>query len=158
MLEGIKVFENDAGIDDRGSIWTTWKKENFNDLDFNHDKFSISKKNVLRGLHGDDKTWKLVTCIYGEIFQVVVDLRLNSKTYLQSESWHLTQNNRKQILVPPNFANGFLCLSDECVYHYKLSYEGKYNDVPNQFTIKWNDSRLNINWPIKNPILHGRDK
>ena len=158
MLEGIKVFENDAGIDDRGSIWTTWKKENFSDLNFNHDKFSISKKNVLRGLHGDDKTWKLVTCIYGEIFQVVVDLRLDSKTYLQSESWHLTQDNRKQILVPPNFANGFLCLSDECVYHYKLSYEGKYNDVANQFTIKWNDSRLNINWPIKNPILHGRDK
>ena len=121
MLEGIKIYENDAGIDERGSIWTNWKKNDFEGLVFNHDKFSISKKKVLRGLHGDNKTWKLVTCVYGEIFQVVVDARPKSKTYLKSDSWYLSQDNRKQILIPPNFANGFLCLSDECVYHYKLS-------------------------------------
>ena len=134
MLNEIKVFENDAGIDERGSIWTTWKKNEWKDMDFNHDKFSISKQNVLRGLHGD------------------------TKTYLEWNSWNLSENNRKQILIPPNFANGYLCLSDKCVYHYKYSYKGEYPDVKDQFTIKWNDQRLGIKWPIENPILYGRDK
>ena len=73
-------------------------------------------------------------------------------------SWNLSENNRKQILIPPNFANGYLCLSDKCVYHYKYSYKGEYPDVKDQFTIKWNDQRLGIKWPIENPILYGRDK
>ncbi len=158
MLDEIKVFENDAGIDERGSIWTTWKKDEWKDLDFNHDKFSISKKNVLRGLHGDIKSWKLVTCVFGEVFQVVVDTRPESKNYLKWESWKLSDENRKQILIPPNFANGFLCLSEKCVYHYKYSYSGEYNDVENQFTMKWNDPQIGIKWPIKEPILSKRDK
>jgi len=158
MLDEIRVFENDAGIDERGSIWTTWKKDEWRDIEFNHDKFSISKRNVLRGLHGDNKSWKLVTCVYGEVFQVVVDARPESKNYLKWDSWELSADNRKQILIPPNFANGYVCLSDECVYHYKYSYEGEYFDVNEQFTIKWNDQRLNIKWPIENPILHGRDE
>ena len=119
---------------------------------------TLSKQNVLRGLHGDNKSWKLVTCVYGEIFQVVVDARPESKTYLEWNSWNLSENNRKQILIPPNFANGYLCLSDKCVYHYKYSYKGEYPDVKDQFTIKWNDQRLGIKWPIENPILYGRDK
>jgi len=158
MFDEIKVFQHDAGLDFRGAIWTTWEKKNWPDIDFIHDKFSISKKDVLRGLHGDRKTWKLVTCVYGKIFQVVVDARPFSKTYLEWDSWYLDADNRKQILIPPNFANGFLCLSDECVYHYKLAYDGEYNDVDHQFTIKWNDPRLKIPWPINNPILYGRDK
>ena len=56
MLDDIRVFEHDAGIDERGSIWTTWKKDDWKDLEFNHDKFTISKSNVLRGLHGDNKS------------------------------------------------------------------------------------------------------
>ena len=158
MLNEIKEFEHDAGVDSRGTIWTTWKKDDCEKIEFVHDKFSISKQNVLRGLHGDNKTWKLVTCVYGKIFQVVVDARPESKTYLKWKSFELNSENRKQILIPPNFANGFLCLSKECVYHYKLAYTGKYYDVKNQFTIKWNDPKINISWPINKPILSERDE
>lgn len=158
MTLEIKKFKSSAHIDKRGYYWTSWKKGFLKKIKFNHDKFSLSKKNVLRGLHGDIKSWKLVTCVFGEVFQVVVDTRQESKNYLKWESWKLSDENRKQILIPPNFANGFLCLSEKCVYHYKYSYSGEYNDVENQFTMKWNDPQIGIKWPIKEPILSKRDK
>ena len=68
MLSDIKVYRNTSFKDKRGYYWTTWKKGIFKRIKFNHDKFSISKKNVLRGLHCDFKSWKLVTCVYGKIF------------------------------------------------------------------------------------------
>ena len=64
-----------------------------------------------------------------------------------------------KILIPPKFANGHLCLSDYCVFHYKMSYKGNYFDVKNQKIVKWNDKRFNIKWPINSkPILSKRDK
>ena len=66
--------------------------------------------------------------------------------------------SRKMVLVPPGVGNGFLVLSEDSVFSYKWAYEGKYPDVEDQFTIKWNDRRLNIDWPIANPILQQRDK
>ncbi len=128
-------------------------------LTFNHDKFSISKKNTLRGLHGDKKTWKLVSCVFGKVFFVVVNNIKNSKSYLKKKTFILDHKNNKQVLIPPNYANGFLCLSDHCVFHYKLSYKGRYFDVKNQQVLKWNDKRLKIKWPkTKNLILSKRDK
>lgn len=128
-------------------------------LTFNHDKFSISKKNTLRGLHGDKKTWKLVSCVFGKVFFVVVNNIKNSKFYLRKKTFILDHKNNKQVLIPPNYANGFLCLSDHCVFHYKLSYKGRYFDVKNQQVLKWNDKRLKIKWPkTKNLILSKRDK
>ena len=82
----------------------------------------------------------------------------NSKDYLKWKSWILSQKNGVQILVPPNFANGHLCLSNECLFHYKLSYKGKYVSAEKQFSLKWNDPKLKINWKIKKPILSYRDK
>ena len=71
----------------------------------------------------------------------------------------LNGNKNVQVLVPPYFANGHLCLSKDCVFHYKLSYKGKYSDVKNQQNLKWDDIRLKINWPIKkNLIMSKRDK
>ena len=87
-----------------------------------------------------------------------MDGRPNSKTYLQWESIILSQENHHQVLLPPKFANGHLVLSKEAVFHYKLAYNGDYNDVENQFVIKWNDERFKFDWPVSNPILHGRDK
>ena len=81
-----------------------------------------------------------------------------SKNYLKHKTWILTHEKPTLILVPPHFANAHLCLSNKCVFHYKWSYEGEYPDVDEQFTIKWNDRRLNIDWPITNPILQKRDK
>ena len=143
--------------DFRGELFTSYKKGDYN-LDFNHDKVSISRKNVLRGLHGDSKSFKLITCLAGEVLLVVVDNRPESKNYLKWDSIILTSKNKKQVLIPPMFANGHLILSDEATFFYKWSYKGNYPDVNDQFTLKWNDPKLNITWPNFNPILSSRDR
>jgi len=163
IIKDVIVFQPSVSYDQRGSIFTSYDRKDYdqhipNLLNFNHDKFAESKKNVLRGLHGDTKTWKLVSCISGSIFQVVVDIRPDSETYLQWESWELSDKNKLQILIPPNFVNGYYVLSNKAAFHYKLAYEGDYFDVNDQIVIKWNDPRLNIAWPCKNPILQSRDK
>lgn len=163
ILNDIIIFKPSVNIDLRGTIFTTYNRELYDkylpgNISFIHDKFAESKKNVIRGLHGDVKTWKLITCVYGEIFQVVVDMRDNSPTYLKWDSWIINDINKIQVLVPPNFVNGYLVLSEKAIFHYKLAYEGDYFDINNQVVVKWNDSRLGIEWPVKNPILQGRDK
>ncbi len=158
-MKKIKIISGTAFKDKRGLLWTSWKKNSKQRLKFNHDKFSMSKKKVLRGLHYDSKTWKLISCVYGKVFFVAVDCRKNSKNYLKTFSMILNGNKNVQVLVPPYFANGHLCLSKDCVFHYKLSYKGKYSDVKNQQNLKWDDIRLKINWPIKkNLIMSKRDK
>ena len=159
MIDGVKIIEPDVFTDFRGDLWTTWKKDEFPyDVDFNHDKVSTSRKNVLRGIHGDFRSYKLITCLYGQLFFILVDNRNNSKTYLQHQSMILDDRKRKMVLVPPGVGNGFLVLSEDSVFSYKWAYKGKYPDVEDQFTIKWNDKRLNIDWPIDNPILQKRDR
>ena len=159
MIEGVQIFEPDVFTDFRGDLWTTWRQGEFpHDIEFNHDKVSTSRKNVLRGIHGDFKSFKLITCLFGQLFFILVDNRKDSKTYLQHQSMILDDRKRKQVLVPPGVGNGFLVLSKDSVFSYKWSYLGKYPDVKDQFTIKWNDKRLNIDWPITNPILQQRDK
>ncbi len=81
-LKDIKIYKPTIFKDTRGEIWTKWEKKHFKNLNFNLSKFTKSKKNVLRGFHGDRKSWKLITCIKGEILNVVVDYRKKSKTYL----------------------------------------------------------------------------
>jgi dTDP-4-dehydrorhamnose 3,5-epimerase len=159
LIAGLKIFKGTTFNDERGYYWTSWKKNKNLKLHFNHDKFSISKKNTLRGLHGDYKTWKLISCVYGKIFFVVVNYKIESKQFLKYSSFLLDHKKNQQILVPPDFLNGMLCLSDFCVLHYKLSYSGKYLDANNQISIKWNDRRLKIKWPInKNLIISKRDQ
>ena len=154
----IKKFKNSSFKDHRGFYWTSWKKQKKDKIIFKHDKFSLSKKNVLRGLHGDSKTWKLISCPYGKFRLVVVNCLKNNKNYLKWYSWILSHENGIQILIPPNFANGHLCLSNECLFHYKLSYKGSYIDADQQFSLRWNDPKIKINWKIKRPILSIRDK
>ena len=158
MFKDIKVLKNQAFKDKRGLLWTTWKKDTFKKINFNHDKFSFSKKNVLRGLHCDFKSWKMITSVYGKFLLVVVDMRKNSKNYLQYKKIIFDHNKPKIILVPPYYANGHLCLSKVCLFHYKWSYKGKYIDAKKQKTYLWNDPKINIKWPIKKPILSKRDK
>jgi len=158
MLSDIKVYKSTSFNDRRGFYWTTWKKGIFKKIKFNHDKFSISKKNVLRGLHCDFKSWKLVTCVYGKIFFVVVDMRKNTKNYLKFSSFVLNHAKPTLILIPPYFANAHLCLSDKCVFHYKWHYKGKYIDAQKQMSYRWNDPKIKIKWPIAKPILSKRDK
>ena len=70
----------------------------------------------------------------------------------------LTGENKLSVLVPPKFGNGHLVLSDKAVFYYKWAYEGEYPDVEDQFSLRWNDPKLGINWEIENPILSERDK
>ena len=154
----LKIIKNSSFKDKRGFYWTTWKNGILKKIKFNHDKFSISKKNVLRGLHCDFKSWKLVTCVFGKLLLVVVDMRKSSKNYLKSKKIVLSHNKPRLVLLPPYYANAHLCLSHKCVFHYKWSYRGKYMDAQKQKSYKWNDPKLDIKWPLKKPILSKRDK
>ena len=154
ILSDIKIIETGAFKDNRGELWTVWNENEFNPkLKFNHDKVAVSKKNVLRGIHGDNKSWKLITCLSGEIFLVVVDPKS-----LEHISITLSQNNKLSVLVPPGLGNGHLVMSDEAVFFYKWAYEGNYPDVEDQFSLKWDDPKLNISWPTSLPILSHRDQ
>ncbi len=162
IIDGVFKINSTVHSDKRGIIWTSYDTKEFNKnlknkIIFCHDKFSISKKNVLRGIHFDNKTWKLVSCVKGIVYQVLLDCRSNSKTYKNIEYYNLEENKNIQLLVPPGVGNAFLVISDFAVYHYKLSYKGKYFDAKNQQTIKWNDPLYNVKWPIKKPILSNRD-
>ena len=133
------------------------RKGVFKKIIFNHDKFSLSKKNVLRGLHCYFKSWKLITSIYGKFLLVVVDMRKNSKNYLKHKKFILDHKKPKMILVPPYYANGHLCLTNMCLFHYKWSIK-EILDKDKQKSYLWKDPKINIKWPIKKPILSKRDK
>ena len=162
-IRGVYIVAPSISSDLRGNIWTSFLKDEIEkllpkDLFFKHDKFSRSCKNVLRGIHGDHKSWKYVTCVYGDIMQVVVDCREDSPTYLQWESFDINKDNQKMILIPPNMGNAYYVRSQEVVYHYKYAYEGEYLDVKDQFTFAWNDERIGVKWPFTGkPILSSRD-
>lgn len=122
-----------------------------------HTKFSKSHKNVLRGLHYDHKSWKLIQAVVGEIYLVILDAREESKNYGKWESYMLSDKTRDQILVPPGFANGHYAVTD-CMFHYTFFYDGDYVDESQQKVIKWYDTRFNIEWPTATPIVQGRDR
>jgi dTDP-4-dehydrorhamnose 3,5-epimerase len=122
-----------------------------------HSRFSKTYAGVLRGLHYDNKTWKLVQALVGDIYLVVLDVREKSSTFGKWESYIISEKTRDQILVPPGFANGHYALTD-CVFHYNLFYEGDYVDENSQGVIKWNDPLYNMEWPTASPILQKRDR
>ena len=157
IFSEIKVFQPNSFEDYRGELYTIFNQDE-HQLVFNHDKVAVSRQHVLRGIHGDAKATKLITCLSGEIYLVVVDNRPESPNYLKWDSIILNENNKRQVLVPPGFGNGHLVLSNKAVFFYKWSYEGEYPDVKDQFSLNLKDPRINIHWPIDNPILSERDK
>ncbi len=124
-------------------------------IEFIQDDISVSYRNVLRGIHGDNKTWKLISCLYGSFYFVVVNNDPASPQYRQWQSFTISDINRLQVLVPPKFGNGHLVMSEQAVFHYKQTTE--YNRAA-QFTLHWNDPTLKIWWPIQNPIVSERDQ
>lgn len=124
-------------------------------VSFVQDDISVSYKHVLRGIHGDQETWKLVSCLYGEFFLAVVNWDPASSQHGKCETFNLSEQNRLQVLIPPKFGNGHVVLTDKAIFHYKQS---TYYNRPGQFTILWNDPRLAIPWPVKRPILSTRDQ
>ena len=120
-ISGVYILTPSVSEDARGNIWTSFLKGEVekllpDDLHFKHDKFSTSKHNILRGIHGDTKSWKLVTCVFGEIQQVVVDMREDSPTYKKWQSFMISQNSQQLILIPPNMGNAYYVNSSEAVY------------------------------------------
>ena len=163
ILPDVLIFEPSVFWDLRGNIYTSYNADNYQkylpeQLDFIHDKFALSKHNVLRGLHGDNKTWKLVSCVCGEIYEVVVDMRKDSPYYKKWAAFDLSSDRYRQVLIPPGFVNGYFVKSEHAVFHYKLAYAGKYIDADEQMTFRWDDPELNIQWPCKEPILQERDR
>lgn len=158
-LENVLEIEPEIFEDFRGNYIETYNKKLFHELgiyvDFVADDFGVSLKNVLRGIHGDSKTWKLTTCLYGKVYSVVIDCREGSDTFGKWQAFSLSEDNHKLLLIPPSFGNSFLVLSDFAIYFYKQS---EYYKTVRQFTYKWNDPKFKIFWPIKDPILSERDE
>ena len=131
-------------------------------VEFKHDRYSKSSEGVLRGLHYDDKTWKLVSCIHGKIYLVVLDVRDDNVTknpqYGSWETYILSPQTQTQVLIPPGFANGHYVMEKDSIFQYKLAYQGEFNDVDKQETIRWNSRKFNIEWPCTNPIISKRDR
>lgn len=162
VIQDVLIIKPSMSWDLRGNIYTSYNGELYREIlpaevHFIHDKFALSKHNVLRGLHGDNKTWKLVSCVYGELFEVVVDMRPESSTYKHWDAFRLKSDDYGQVLIPPRFVNGYYVLSEQAVFHYKLAYEGNYIDAGEQITIRWDDQELGIDWPCTEPVLQARD-
>ena len=111
QIRGVNIYQPDVHTDYRGDLWTLWSDQFIPDgINYNHDKVSTSRKNVIRGIHGDFKSSKLVTCLYGEIYFVIVDNRKDSSTYMQWDHIILDDKSRKQVFLPPGVGNGFCVL------------------------------------------------
>ena len=163
LISGLRIITPSVYDESRGSIWTSYNTNQIGSLipeglSFKHDKFSSSKYNVLRGIHGDNKSWKLVSCVYGSVLQVVVDLREDSSSYSAHECFNLGCDDHRSVLIPPGLGNAFYVKSSVATYHYKLAYQGAYADADEQFTVAWNDPKINIDWPSSDPILSERDR
>ena len=154
-IDGLIEIQLDPFLDKRGEIWSIYEDcEIF--PKFVEDKVTVSRKNVLRGLHGDYDTHKLICCMHGEIFLAVVDVRKDSQTFKSVKTFHLTEKKPTMILVPPGRLNGHVCLTEKCVFFYKWSK--KYSGPDDQITVRWSDPDLNIHWPTMNPTLSERDE
>lgn len=158
-LDGVKIVKLDVFEDHRGQYVETYNEKDYRDhgidVKFVQDDLSVSSRHVLRGIHGDDVTWKLISCLYGKFYLVVVNCDLDSKNFGKWEFFVLSEYNRHQVLVPPKFGNAHLVLTDQAIFHYKQS---TYYDPQRQFTYLWNDPQFNIWWPVKTPILSRRDE
>lgn len=158
-LKGVLEIQPSIFADFRGQFVGTYNERIYKKrgikIKFVEDDISISKKNVLRGIHVDSKAWKLVSCILGKIYVVIVNCDEKSKDFGKWQRFLLSEKNKKQILIPPKYGCVHLVLSKKAIFTYKQS---EYYNPKRQSTYLWNDQRFKIKWPIKNPILSERDK
>lgn len=149
--------------DSRGWFIESWSKKTMEDAglfyEFVQDNHSYSEqKGTLRGLHfqkGEDAQAKLVRCVKGAVLDVAVDLRVGSPTYKKWVAVELSEENKRQLLIPRGFAHGFLTLTDQVEFMYKAD---NYYSPSADSGILWNDPELQVQWGIENPILSEKDK
>ena len=160
-LDDCVIIEPKVFGDERGFFLETFQAERYTSeagitLPIVQDNHSRSSKSVLRGLHFQKTKpqGKLVRVVRGQVYDVAVDIRKGSPTYGQWEGLILSEENKTQLWVPPGFAHGFVVLSDTADFEYKCT---DYYDPSDEGSILWNDSDLDIPWPIDNPILSNKD-
>ena len=155
-IDNLVILKSKTYRDKRGYFRELFK-ESLIKKRFPFQVMSFSKKNVIRGLHlqKTKSQGKFVTVIKGKIFDVVVDLRKNSKTFGKKFSIVLSDKNSKSIYIPAGFAHGFCSLDKENYVIYSCT---NYRDKLSEIGIKYNDKKLNIKWPIKKPIISIKDK
>lgn len=158
-LDGVLLIRPSYFEDHRGYYLEIYNKKLYGErginADFVEDDISIATRGVIKGIHGDSSTWKLISCLHGKFYLIVIDYDRDSKNFGKWQSFVLSETNKHQVLVPPRHGNGHLCLTEKSIFHYKQS---SYYGTSKQFTIKWNDPRFNIFWPVKDPILSERDE
>ena len=161
-LEGVLIIEPTVFKDGRGFFAETYHAERYAeagiDVEFVQDNHSKSVKNVLRGLHFQKKgraQGKLVRCVRGRIMDVAVDIRRDSPSFGKWAILELSAENSMMLYVPEGFAHGFLVLSPSAEIMYKCTREYAPDS---EGGIIWNDPRLGIPWPVRKPILSGKDK
>jgi dTDP-4-dehydrorhamnose 3,5-epimerase len=160
-LDGCVVIEPIVYGDDRGFFLETFRESMYRKtagitLPFVQDNHSRSSKGVLRGLHFQKSKpqGKLVRVVKGEVYDVAVDIRQGSPTYSQWMAIVLSEENKKQVWIPPGFAHGFLVLSEVADFEYKCT---DYYDADDERSVLWRDPSIGISWPELNPILSARD-
>lgn len=159
-IKGCLIIEPEVFFDDRGFFLESYNKKKFEEIvgktNFVQDNHSSSSRGTLRGLHFQRKfpQGKLVRVLSGEVFDVAVDLRKNSRTFGHSVSVILSSKNNKIFWIPPGFAHGFQVLSESADFLYKCT---DFYHKDDQHGIRWDDNSLNINWPIKMPKLSKKD-
>jgi dTDP-4-dehydrorhamnose 3,5-epimerase len=161
-IEGPLIIEPDFFQDERGFFFESYSRQRFSehgiDIDFVQDNHSRSSKNVLRGLHFQDSQapqWRLVRCTLGRVWDVIVDLRASSQTFGQWYAIELTSAERRQLLIPPEFAHGFCVLSEVAEVQYKCSHS---HVAGAERTLAWDDPEVCVPWPIETPLLSQRDR
>ncbi len=161
IIKDSYVIEPEVFVDNRGFFLETYNENNYrpivgDDINFVQDNHSFSTYGSLRGLHFqlNQPQGKLVRVTHGEILDVIVDLRVESSSFLSWYSVILSAENRKQMWIPPGIAHGFLVLSDSADFEYKCSAYYAPND---EYTLLWNDKKIGIDWPIQNPVLSEKD-
>jgi dTDP-4-dehydrorhamnose 3,5-epimerase len=158
-LHGVRRLVPKAFTDHRGSYCELFDTDSYRDVcagvTFVQDDISVSHERVLRGLHGDFVTWKLVSVLHGTGYALLADNRPESPTFRRWQSFELSGENRNQLLLPPGIGNSICVLQGPLVYWYKQSThfaDGR------QFTIRWDDPDWGFQWPITDPILSARDQ
>jgi dTDP-4-dehydrorhamnose 3,5-epimerase len=149
--------------DTRGFFFESFNQKSFNeatglDVNFVQDNHSRSTKGVLRGLHYQvqQPQGKLVRVVRGAVFDVAVDIRRASATFGQWVGFELSEENHRQLWVPPHFAHGFLVLSETADFLYKTT---EYYAPQHERCIAWNDPEIDIQWPVgMQPLLSSKDQ
>ncbi|MDB4024228.1 dTDP-4-dehydrorhamnose 3,5-epimerase [Flavobacteriaceae bacterium] len=159
FIEDLLIIEPQLFKDERGFFYESYNKNNLDiNIVFVQDNESKSYKGVIRGLHFQTPPFeqtKLVRCVSGNILDVAVDLRTNSKTYGKSFSIELSSENNRQLFVPKGFAHGFQVLSEIAIVSYKID---NYYNPDSDSGLIWNDKDLSIDWNLDlKPILSKKD-